>query len=141
MSESQYLKQEMEHHPEPEYQNDLRILRRFVQNGSFGYHQSDDVVFQSLKSRYPRAYSTFGEERRRETLQRLQHSPYIEGQERTYPDNPGKESYIESLRRLRHLMIMFSLGYGSREMSMAYTNSKSRYPEAHDVLERELQSL
>jgi hypothetical protein len=36
---------------------------------------------------------------------------------------------------------MFSLGYGSREMSMAYTNSKSRYPEAHDVLERELQSL
>jgi len=59
MAESQYLKQEMEQHPEPEYLNDLRILRRFVQNGSFGYHQSEDLVFQRLKPRYPRAYSAF----------------------------------------------------------------------------------
>src|SRR5215218_11215313 len=90
MSESKYLRQEMEQNPEPEYINDLRILRRFVQNGSFGYHQSEDVVFQRLKTRYPRAYSAFGEERRRETLHRCQHSPHIEEQERTYPNNPDK---------------------------------------------------
>ena len=71
MAESQYLKREMEQYPEPEYLNDLRILRRFVQNGSFGYHQCNDVDFQRLKSRYPRAYSAFSEERRREVLQRL----------------------------------------------------------------------
>src|SRR5215211_6438230 len=121
MAESQYLKREMEQNPEPEYLNDLRILRRFIQDGSFGYHQSDDVVFQRLKSRYSRAYSAFGEERRRETLQRYENSPYIEEQKRTYPNNPDKDGYIESLKRLRHLMILFRLGYGSREMSMAYT--------------------
>ena len=43
MSESPYLKQEIENYPEPEYINDLRILRRFVQNGSFGFHQSEDA--------------------------------------------------------------------------------------------------
>ena len=50
MSESAYLKQQMENHlDEPEYINDLRLLRRFIQNGSFGYRQSDDIVFQRLK--------------------------------------------------------------------------------------------
>ena len=69
MSESPYIRIQMENHPdEPEYLNDLRILRRFVQNGSFGYHQSNDVVFQTLKSRYPEAYNAFGEQRRRETF-------------------------------------------------------------------------
>src|SRR5215213_8882464 len=113
MAESQYLKREMEQNPEePEYLNDLRILRRFVQNGSFGFHQSDDVVFQRLKTRYPRAYSAFGEERRRETLEKYRYSPYIEAQIRTYPNNPGKDDYIEALKRLRNAMIMFRLGYG-----------------------------
>jgi hypothetical protein len=44
MSESPYIRSEMEQRPEPEYINDLRILRRFVQNGSFGYRQSKDVI-------------------------------------------------------------------------------------------------
>src|SRR5919107_910706 len=117
MSESQYLKREMEQNPEPEYINDLRILRRFIENGSFGYHQTNDVVFQRLKSRYPRAYSAFGEERRRETLQRYEHSAYIEEQKRNYPNNPDKDDYLKSLQRLRHVMILFKLGYGSREMN------------------------
>src|SRR5215203_929005 len=98
MSESPYLKQEIENYPEPEYINDLRILRRFVQNGSFGFHQSEDVVFQRLKARYPRAYSAFGEERRRETLEKYEHSPYIEEQKRIYPNNPDKEDYLETLK-------------------------------------------
>jgi hypothetical protein len=67
---------EIEKHPdEPEYLADLRILRRFVQNGSFGYRQSDDAVFQKLKARYPEAYSAFGRERKREVLERYEHSP------------------------------------------------------------------
>lgn len=71
-SESDYLWREMENHSdEPEYINDLRILKRFVQNGSFGYYQSKDVVFQTLKARYPEAYNAFGEERRRDTLEKL----------------------------------------------------------------------
>jgi len=141
MVESQYLKREMEQNPEPEYLNDLRILRRFVQNGSFGYHQFDDLVFQRLKSRYPRAYSAFGEERRRETLQMYQHSFYIEQQKQVYPNNPDKDDYLKSLERLRHVMIMFRLGYGSREMAMLKVNSSRRYPEAHEAFESELEDL
>jgi hypothetical protein len=70
MSESEYITKEMEGHPEPKYLADLRILRRFVQNGSFGYRQSDDAVFQRLKVRYPEAYGAFGAERKREVLER-----------------------------------------------------------------------
>jgi len=79
VSESAYLRREIENHPdEPEYINDLRILRRFVQNGSFGYRQSKDVVFQRLMIRYPEAYNAFGLERRRETLEKYERSRYIE---------------------------------------------------------------
>ena len=142
ISESQYLKQEMENHPdEPEYLSDLRILRRFIQNGSFGYKQIDDVVFQRFKSRYLRAYSTFGEERRQETLQRYQHSPYIALQEQVYPNNPDKDGYLRSLERLRYVMILFKLGYGSREMNMLRVNSGKRYPEAYEAFEKELEDL
>lgn len=77
MSESEYLRREMENHPaEPEYLADLRILRRFVQNGSIGYKDTRDVVFQTLKARYPQAYSTFGEERKREVLEEYEHPSY-----------------------------------------------------------------
>jgi hypothetical protein len=47
MAESQYLKQEMEQNPEPEYINDLRILRRFVQSGSFGYPNLKVLSFKN----------------------------------------------------------------------------------------------
>jgi hypothetical protein len=46
MSESPYIRREMEQHPEPEYINDLRILRRFVQNRRFDYRASKDVIFR-----------------------------------------------------------------------------------------------
>ena len=140
MSEPSYLDRELENHPdEPEYLNDLRILRRFVQNGSFGYRQSDDAVFQRLKARYPEAYGAFGEERKREVLERHEHSPYIERQRRTYPNNPDKDGYLRRLERLKHLMILAKLGYGSREMAMALTNSSKKYPEARAAFEGELE--
>ena len=141
MSESEYLRREMDNHSEPEYINDLRILRRFVQNGSFGYRQSRDVIFHTLKTHYPEAYSEFGEERRRETLEGYEVSPYIEEQKKTYPNNPDKDDYIKALGRLRHVMILLKLGYGSREMAMAFTNGKNGYPEAHEAFEEELEDV
>ncbi len=133
------MTREIENHPEePEYLADLRILRRFVQNGSFGYRESDDVVFQTLKTRYPEAYCAFGEERRREVLKRHERSPYIEEQRGTYPNNPDKGAYMKSLERLRNVMILFKLGYGSREMAMKLVNSKNRYPKAHEVFRGEI---
>ena len=141
MSESEYITKEMEQHPEPVYLADLRILRRFVHNGSFGYKQFEDVVFQTLKQRYPEAYSAFGRERKREVLERYARSPYIEEQKTTYPNNPDKDGYLAALERLRHHMIMFRLGYGDRIRAMALTTLKNRYPEAHKAFKRELDFL
>ncbi len=139
--DSAYLRREIEASPEPEYLSDLRILRRFVYNGSFGLKESDDVVFQTLKTRYSTAYYAFGEERKREVLEEYKTSPYIELQRRTYPNNPDKDTYLKSLERLRHVMILFRLGYGSREMAMLRVNSSRRYPEAYEAFEGELEDL
>lgn len=68
-----------------EYVNDLRILKRFVQAGSFGYKEFDDEVFRRLSSRYPEAYATFGKERKQDVLEKNRTFPYIEGQKVTYP--------------------------------------------------------
>ncbi len=138
-SGSEYIDRAMENHPEPEYLADLRILRRFVQNGSFGYRESEDVVFQTLKTRYSEAYYAFGRERKREVFERYERSPYIEQQARTYPNNPDKDDYLKSLERLRHHMIMFKLGYGDRIRAMGFTNLRNAYPEAHEAFERELE--
>jgi len=133
MSESEYSRREMEDHPESEYLSDLRILRRFVQTGSFGYRAPEVVVFQTLKKRYPLAYSALGEERKREVMEKFKASPYLKGQARTYPNNPDKDKYLKSLERLRHVMLLSRLGYGSREMAMKLVNAKNRYPEAHEA--------
>ncbi len=141
MTDSPYLKKEIKNHPEPEYLNDLRILRRFIQSGSFGYRASKNVVFLRLKNRYPEAYTAIGEERKQEVLEKYQDSPYIDCQIRTYPNNPDKPDYLKSLKRLRHVMILFKLGYGSREMNMLRVNSRRQYPEAFEAFEEELGDL
>lgn len=138
MSESRYLSQEIQSHPdEAEYLNDLRILRRFVNDGSFGYRQSKDVVFQRLKSRYPKAYSAFGEERRREVLERYRDSPYIQKIEEL-PDSNYKEKWLKDLKELRKIMILFKLGYGGYAMGMIFGMLRNRHPEAHEAFEMEL---
>ena len=38
-------------------------------------------------------------------------------------------------------MIMFGLGYGSREMNMAFTNAKNRCLEAYVDFEKELEQV
>ena len=111
-----------------EYVNDLRILKRFVQAGRFGYKEFDDEVFRRLSNRYPEAYAAFGEERKQDVLEKNKYSPYIEGQKETYPNNPDKPHYITRLERLRHLMILSKLGYGSREMSMALIELQEDVP-------------
>ncbi len=124
-----------------EYVNDLRILKRFVQAGSFGYKEFDDEVFRRLSSRYSEAYAAFGKERKQDVLEQNERSPYIEGQKVTYPNNPDKPFYLAKLERLKTLMILSKLGYGSREMSMALTNAKRTYPEAAAAFEGEIENL
>jgi hypothetical protein len=118
-SESPYIRREMEHHPEPEYINDLRILRRLIQNGSFDYRQSDDVIFQRLKTRYPEAYNAFGEERRREVLEKYKYSLHI-AQIEAIPESEYREKWLKDLRELRKIMILFRLGYGGYAMGMIF---------------------
>ena len=77
-----------------EYFNDLRILKRFVQAGSFGYKEFDDEVFRRLSNRYPEAYAAFGRERKQDVLEKNKTSPYIEGKKETYPNNPDKPHYM-----------------------------------------------
>ena len=55
--------------------------------------------------------------------------------------NPDKDNYLRPLERLRHVMILLKLGYGSREMAMLRVNSSRRYPEAYEALEGELEGL
>jgi len=38
-------------------------------------------------------------------------------------------------------MILFKLGYGSREMAMVRVNSSRRYPEAYEAFKEELEDL
>jgi hypothetical protein len=141
MSESRYLRQQIEtHSDEPEYLSDLRILRRFINDGSFGYRQSEDVVFQRLKTRYPQAYNAFGEERKRETLEKYRCSPYIERVE-ALPESEYRDRWLKDLRELRKIMILFKLGYGGYAMGMVYGKLKKRHPEAHEVFEKELKDL
>lgn len=42
-------------------------------------------------------YSALGEERRREMVEKYQHSLYAELQRRVYPNNPDNDDYLESL--------------------------------------------
>ena len=59
-----------------------------------------------------------------------------------YPNDQDKDDYLKSLERLRHIMILFRLGYGSQEMAMRKVNSKNRcYPEALDAFGEELEAL
>jgi hypothetical protein len=71
-------------------------------------------------------------------LERYAHSPYIELQRRAFPNNPNKDDYFEALKRLRHLMILFRLGYGGRIMTVGFTSLKNKYPEAYEAFNREL---
>ena len=72
-------------------------------------------------------------------MEKYQHSPHIELQQQVYPNNPHKGDFLKALEKLRHIMILFKLGYGSREMAMLKVNSAKRYPEAYEAFKKELE--
>jgi hypothetical protein len=74
-------------------------------------------------------------------MEKYKPSPYLELQRQVYPNNPDKDDYLKALERLRHLMILSKLGYGSRGMAMLKVNSGKRYPEAYAAFEEELEDL
>ena len=96
---------------------------------------------EGIRKRITQTYNAFGQEQKREVLERYKNSPYKELQTGNYPNNPDKNAYLQTFKRLRFLMIMFKLGYRSREMNMALTNSTNRYPEAFEAFERELEDV
>lgn len=157
MSESLYIRWVKNKSPEPDprYVHDLVALRAMVRQedcqGDIGWGGSwTKERYQQLRDKHPEALLAFEaelgwkkeeEQLRQETLERYKDSPYIELQRKTFPNNPDKDGYLKSLERLRNIMILFKLGYGSREMSMLKVNSKRRYPEAHEAFEGELGGL
>ncbi len=58
-----------------------------------------------------------------------------------WPVSPEKDHYLEALKQLRHLMILFKLGYEDQPMSYAFTTLRNRYPEAYEIFEKELEDL
>ena|SRR5918997_3777152 len=85
----------MRRHPEAGYLSDLGMLRRFVRNGSFGYREPDNVVFQTLT--VPGGVLGFRQRAEKEVLERYARSPYVEDHMRIYPNTPDKNGYLRSL--------------------------------------------
>lgn len=141
--------------PDPQYVHDLVVLRAMVRQE----HRQEDIGwggtwtkqrYQRLKESHPEAVIAFEREinqekererLRQETLERYRNSPYLELQRQVYPNNPDKNDYLKALERLRYIMILFKLGYGSREMSMLRVNSGNRFPDAYEAFEKELEDL
>ncbi len=157
MSESPYIRwvKNKDPEPDPNYVYELNVLRAMVRQedyqGDIGWGGTwTKERYQRLRNGHPEAVMAFeaevrwGREEaqlRRETFERYKDSPYLEEQKRAYPGNPNKDRYLEKIGRLRHVMILFKLGYGSREMAMLKVNSSKRYPEAREAFERELEGL
>lgn len=156
MSESPYIRlvKNKAPEPDPQYVHDLVVLRAMVRQedrqGDVGWGGTwTKERYQRLRE-YPEALMAFEAELRwakeeaqlrRETFERYKDSPYLEEQKRAYPAIPDKDGYLEKIGRLRHVMILFKLGYGSREMAMLKVNSSKRYPKAREAFERELEGL
>jgi hypothetical protein len=139
---------------DPNYLHELEVLRAMVRQedrqGNEGWGGSwTKERYKSLKEKHPEALRAFEmelrlekekEERRRETLRKYEHSPYIEELE-GWPDSKEKDSYLKDLKRLRYLMIHSKLGYGSYPSGLAMTNLRNRYPQAYETLNKELRGL
>ena len=150
MSESYKGKDE---HPDPEYEHELVVLQAMVRQedrqGDVGWGGTwTKERYQRLKEKHPEAYKTFlarlrmekaRTQHRRDIFERYEHSPYIDRKSRELPEPGESDRYLEKLQRLRHVMILFKIGYGSREMAMAFTNLKNAYPEAHEAFKKELE--
>lgn len=154
MYKSPYIKRIKSKHPEPDpqYIYELNVLRAMVRQedrqGGIGWGGTwTKERYQRLAEKHPEALMAFEaelrwereeEHRRRETLERYRHSPYIEEVE-GWPESEARESYLRDLKRLRDVMIHSKkLKYGGCAMGMIYGKLKNKYPEAHEAFKKEL---
>ncbi len=157
VSESPYIRwvKNKDPEPDPQYVYELNVLRAMVRQedrqGDIGWGGTwTKERYQHLKDKHPEPLMAFEaelrwereEERlRRETLEKYRYSGYIDEVE-GWPDSEGKDEYLRDLKRLRDIMIRSKkLGYGGYAMGMIYGKLKSKYPEAHEVFNRELEDL
>lgn len=138
--------------PDPEHEHELTVLEAMVRQedrqGDVGWGGTwTKERYQELKDKHPRAYRTFlarlrvekaRKQHEREIFERYSYSPYIEAKSRELPEPGESDRYLEKLKRLKYLMILYKLGYGDRMIAMAFTNLRNSYPEAYEVFKKEL---
>ena len=103
--------------------------------------------FQEQKEKHPEALMIFEtelriekerEQHRKETLDRLMPSPYIERLKSELPNSEEKDKYLSKMRNLKWMMIASRLGSVGYTGGMALTNFGNSYPEAYEAFEEEL---
>ena len=140
-----------ENYPDPEHE--LMVLEAMVRQedrqGDVGWGGTwTKERFQKLREKHPRAYKAYlarmkvqkaRKQHERETFERYSYSLYIEAKSRELPEPGESDRYLEKLKQLKALMILYKLGYGDRMMAMAFTNLKNSYPEAYEAFKKELE--
>ncbi len=143
---SEYLEGEKMKRSDAGYIEDLKRLRELIWEGNFGYAQSRQAKenperreeYERLISRYPEAYSAFGDERKQEAFKRCEHSPYLEKMRRGLPDTDANQVHLRGLKRLRDKMLLMGLGYGGQGLGMMTHSLKTRYPRATEIFREEI---
>ena len=155
--ESPYIKWVKNKHPQPDphYVYELNVLRAMVRQedrqGDIGWGGTwTKERYQALKERHPEPLMAFRaelrwekekERLRQESLERYGcPSPYIEEVE-GWPESELRKHYLRDLKQLRDVMVHSKVGYIGFAGGAILWRLKSKYPEAHDVLRRELEDL
>jgi len=155
--ESPYIRWVKDKHPSPDphYVYELNVLRAMVRQedrqGDVGWGGTwTKERCQSLKEKHPEALMAFEaelrwekerEKLRQQALEKYRHpSPYIEEVE-GWPESEARDHYLEDLRKLRDVMVHSKVSYIGYAGGAILGALKSRYPQAHDVFEKELESL
>ncbi len=150
VAESPYIRwvRNKDAEPDQQYVYELNVLRAMVRQedrpGDVGWGGTwTKGRYQRLKDKRPEAVLAFEAELGERggaaaagDPRKYGYSAYLEEQTRTYPNKYG---YLKALKRLRNVMILFKVGYGSREIAMLRVNSKRRYPEAYEAFERKVE--
>ena len=156
-SESPYIKliKNKDPLPDPRYVYELNVLRAMVRQedtqGDIGWGGTwTKERYQSLKEKHPEPLMAFEaelrwekerERLRQEALEKHRHPfPYIEEVER-WPESETRDHYLRDLRQLRDVMGHSKVGYIGYAGGAILGTLRSRYPEAHEAFERELEDL
>ena len=137
---------------DPYYLHELEVLRAMLRQenrqGDSGWGGSwTKERYQNSKEKHPEALMVFEaelriekerEQHRKETLERLMPSAYIERLRRELPDSKDKERYLRKLRNLKWLMVSSRLGGVGYAGDIALGGLRNSYPEAFEAFEGEL---